>query len=80
MRIRSSAIRQEPPANQYRKAARAGTAVISTMVTIGLLSLYAFAPKLVDRLPDSTWFVVLFVASAVAVMFLLRWLARRRGL
>lgn len=65
---------------EHRRTASLGASAIGTLITVGVLTLFAFSSSLAGFLPKSTWFVVLFVALAVALAFFLQWIARRSHL
>ena len=63
-----------------RRLLLAVASVGTTLLTVGLLAIYAFSSRIADLLPQATWFVVLFVIASVAILFLIQWIARRYDL
>lgn len=52
-------------------------AVLTALITAGVLAVFAASSTLADFLPHDTWFAIGFVALGAALIYALRWVVRR---
>jgi len=55
----------------------AASGAVTFISTASVLTVSALSPRLVDRLPKATLFVILFGVLGVVLLFIMGWIAKR---